>query len=98
MKSLFGEEQALQDRAISTIRPLIPPDAEDRASRAVRQFNAQIREYIRSETGLRLSDETSKSAVGIEVVDGFPISVARLIDENRVADFKVPCVSLPMLG
>lgn len=75
--------QVVQERAVALIKPLIPADAEDRVVRTVRQFNATIREHIRSETGLRLSDEKAKSAVGIDVVDGFPVGVAGLIDRYR---------------
>jgi hypothetical protein len=80
MSDLLDEDGALQNRAIATIRPLIPADAEDRVARTVRQFNAIIREHIRSETGLKLSDDNAKSAVGVHVIDGFPVVVARLID------------------
>lgn len=80
MNGASSDIEALQQRAIATIRPLIPADAEERVAATVRQFNSLLREHIRSETGLRLSDEKSRSAVGVEVVDGFPDSVSRLID------------------
>jgi len=83
MSDLLDDNKALQSRAIATIRPLIPADAEDRVVRAVRQFNAIVREHIRSETGLRLSDDRAKSTVGVHVVDGFPLAVAGLIDKHR---------------
>ena len=75
----------LQSRAIATIQPLIPADAEDRVLRAVRQFNMEIRGHIRSETGLRLSDDKAKNAVSIEVVEGFAVGVAELIDRHQDA-------------
>lgn len=71
---------AHQQRAIAVIKPLIPPDAEERVNRAVRQSNSYLREQIRSLTLLRLSDVTGKNSVVIKVVDGFPAGVARLID------------------
>jgi hypothetical protein len=83
MRDLLDPSEELQNRAISTIRPLIPADAEDRVARTVRQFNAIIREHIRTETGLRLSDEAAKSGVGVHVVDGFPAGVAGIIDKHR---------------
>jgi hypothetical protein len=83
MPDLLDPADELQDRAVSTIRPLIPPDAQDRVVRTVKQFNAIVREHIRTETGLRLSDEAAKSGVGVHVVDGFPIGVANVIDKHR---------------
>ena len=47
-----------QERAISLIKPLIPGDAQERVARTVKQWNASIRELIRSETALKLSDGT----------------------------------------
>lgn len=73
----------VQQRAIALIRPLIPADAEKRVAQAVRQFNAIVREHIRLETGLRLSDEKIKGSVPVKVVDGFPDAVAQLIGAHQ---------------
>lgn len=70
---------ALQEKAIKVIKPLIPPDAEDRVVRTVKQLNATVRDHIRSETGLRLSDSQSRSAIPVKVTDGFPAKLAGLI-------------------
>ena len=72
------EGKSLQSRAIATIQPLIPPDAEERVERTVKQFSPVLREQLRTETGLRLADEKGKTAAPIFVVDGFPDGVARL--------------------
>src|SRR5438874_1097970 len=78
-----SESDALQQHAIEIIRPLIPADAQDRVARAVRQYNPVVREQIRSEMGLRLSDDKSRGSVPIQVVDGFPAGVASLIDKYQ---------------
>lgn len=78
-----ADVKAMQNRAIKLIKPLIPSDAQERVTRTVRQFNAVIREHIRTETGLRLSDEKGRGSVPVEVVDGFPIGVADLIDRHQ---------------
>lgn len=87
MQSLFNEEEpahlanrALQDRVKRVIEPLIPPDAEDRVSRSFKQWNQIIREHIRNETALKLSDGDGRNSIQVRVVEGFPIPLARLID------------------
>jgi hypothetical protein len=70
---------ALQQKAISVIKPLIPPDAEDRVRRTVKQFNGTIREHVRTETGLRLSDSQARSSIPVKVTEGFPAKLAGLI-------------------
>ena len=70
---------ALQEKAIKVIKPLIPPDAEDRVSRTVKQLNAAIRDHIRSETGLKLTDAQNRSAIQVKVTEGFPSELAGLI-------------------
>ena len=71
-----------QERATRTIRPLIPPDAEERVSRAVKQWNQVSREQIRNETGLKLSDRENRDAIPVRVDGGFPASLAQLIDQH----------------
>ncbi len=70
---------ALQEKAIRVIKPLIPPDAEDRVFRIVRQLNKPIRDHIRAETGLRLSDDQARSSIPVKVTEGFPTGLAGLI-------------------
>jgi predicted Zn-dependent protease with MMP-like domain len=70
---------ALQEKAIKVIKPLIPPDAEDRVARTVKQLNATVRDHIRAETGLRLSDNQTRSAIPVKVTEGFPAKLAGLI-------------------
>jgi hypothetical protein len=74
-------DDLLQQRAIKLIQPLIPPDAQDRVERAVTQYNIVVRERIREETRFSLSSETDKGSISVRVVDGFPASVASLIDK-----------------
>ena len=49
--------RSLQDQVSSIVKPLIPPDAEERVTRAFRQWNQIIREHIRNETALKLLQE-----------------------------------------
>lgn len=70
---------ARQEKAVRVIKALIPPDAEYRISRTVRQLNKPIRDHIRAETGLRLSDTQARSSIPIKVTEGFPAKLASLI-------------------
>src|SRR5688572_6399269 len=87
----------LQLRTVALIKPLIPPDAEERTGRAVKQFNNVVREHIRNETGLRLSDEKGKGSVPVSVVDGFPIALAQLIDRHQDQTLWRLILALPRL-
>lgn len=93
-----NESRSLQQRATALIKPLIPPDAAERVVRAVKQFNAIVREHIRSETGLRLTDEKGRGSVPVRVVDGFPAAVARLIDQHQDRTLWRLILALPKLG
>ena len=57
--------------ASKIVKPLIPPDAQERIERAVKQANASLREQIRVETGLRLSDGAERFAIPFRVCEGF---------------------------
>lgn len=70
----------LEDRAKRVIEPLIPHDAKERVTRAYKQWNQIVREHIRTETALRLSDGEGRNAIQVRVVEGFPVPLARLID------------------
>ena len=98
MRDLLDDKAALQSRAIATIRPLIPPNAKERVERACKQFNSAVREHIRAETGLRLSDETAKGAVSVRIVEGFPTEVAQLIDRHQDQKLWRLIVAQPKLG
>lgn len=70
-----------QEKAIRVIKALIPPDAEDKVSRTVRQLNKPVRDHIRAETGLRLTDAQARSSIPVKVTEGFPARLAGLIDK-----------------
>lgn len=74
--------ESLQERTTNLIKPLIPPDAEERVSRAFKQWNQIIREHIRGATGLKLSDADGTRSIPVKVADGFPVKLAELIDQN----------------
>jgi hypothetical protein len=91
-------ESPLQDRVTKLIKPLIPADAEDRVYRAFRQWNNRIREHIRNETALKLSDGEGQNAVSIKVVDGFTDPLASLIDKYNDPVLWRLIVGQPKLG
>lgn len=74
-------DNALQNRATKIIQPLVPPDAEERVNRSYRQWNQIVRDHIRSETGLKLSDGDSRFTIQVQVERGFPDKLAQLIDK-----------------
>ncbi len=76
------DELQLQQRAISIIRALIPPEAKERVERTCKQFNDQIRQQIRAETGLRLTDLGGSTSVPVRIVEGFSPAVAKVIDQH----------------
>jgi hypothetical protein len=57
--------------ASQIVKPLIPKDAFERIERAVKQVNKPLRDQIRAETGLKLSDESERLAIPIRVREGF---------------------------
>src|SRR5262249_24897820 len=61
--------------------PLIPHDAEERVSRALKQWNQIIRDHIRSETGLKLSDGDTRFSIPVRVIRGFPLTLGNLIQK-----------------
>ena len=88
----------LQERAIKLIKPLIPPDAEDRVQRAFKQWNQIVRDHIRSETALKLADGDGRQSVQVRVVDGFPVNLAQLINERHDPVLWRLIVGQPKLG
>ena len=93
-----AEEKALQERTTEIIKPLIPPDAEERVKRAFRQWNQMIRELIRNETGLKLSDGDGKYSIPVRIVDGFPNKLATLIDGYNDRMLWLLILGQPKLG
>lgn len=53
------------------------PGLKGRVEKAVREANAQLREALRAETGLKISTEKTRQNVPVRVVDGIP---QRLLD------------------
>jgi hypothetical protein len=49
----YMNDSALQNRVTEIIRPLVPPDAEERVNRSFKQWNQTVRDHIRTETGLK---------------------------------------------
>src|SRR6266850_328206 len=89
---------ALQQRAIRLIAPLIPPDAQERVERTVKQFNHIVREHIRTETGLRLADSQGTGTISVRVVAGFPAKLAELIDRHQDRVLWRLIIGQPKLG
>ena len=61
----------LNSPASQIVKPLIPPDALERIERAVKQTNPPLREHIRAETGLKLSDGAERLSIPVRVREGF---------------------------
>jgi hypothetical protein len=57
--------------ASKIVKPLIPPDAQERIERVVRQVNQSLRDHIRAETGLKLTDGAERLSIPVRVCDGF---------------------------
>jgi hypothetical protein len=91
-------DNPLQSRATEIIRPLVPPDAEERVNRSFKQWNQIIRDHIRTETGLKLSDGDSRFAIPVRVVRGFPEELAQLIDQYRDPVMWRLVIGQPKLG
>jgi hypothetical protein len=91
-------DKALQNRAADIIQPLVPPDAEERVNRSFKQWNQIIRDHIRTETGLKLSDGEGRFAISVRVVRGFPVTLARLIDQYRDPVMWRLVIGQPKLG
>ena len=88
----------LQDPATEIIKPLVPPDAEERVNRSFKQWNQIVRDHIRTETGLKLSDGDTRNAIPVRVVDGFPVELSQLIDQYRDPVMWRLIIGQPKLG
>jgi len=91
-------DNALQNRATEIIKPLVPPDAEERVNRSFKRWNQIVRDHIRTETGLKLSDGDSRYAIPVRVVKGFPVTLAKLIDQYRDPVMWRLIIGQPKLG
>jgi len=91
-------DNALQNRATEIIKPLVPLDAEERANRSFKQWNQIVRDHIRTETGLKLSDGDSRYAIPVRAVRGFPATLAQLIDQYRDPVMWRLIIGQPKLG
>lgn len=56
-------------------------DVRDRVEHACKQANLAVREYLRSETALKLSQAEHRQTVPYQVVDGIPRSLAIKLEE-----------------
>jgi hypothetical protein len=90
--------EALQQRAIAVIKPLIPPDAYERVVRAHKEFRNIVRSHIRAETRLSFVDEETRENVPVKIVDGFPVGIAQLIDKYQDRTLWRLILGLPKLG
>jgi hypothetical protein len=70
-QSFAGVMHDASSPASKIVKPLIPPDAQERIERAIKQANASLREQIRTETGLRLSDGAERFAIPVRICEGF---------------------------
>src|SRR6267142_1960232 len=88
----------LQERAITIIKPLIPVDAEERVTRAFKQWNQILREHIRNETGLKLSEGDGRYTIPVRIVEGFSAGLAQLINRHQDPILWRLIIGLPKLG
>ncbi len=79
-RCLDGRE--LQKKVIGITQGLFSQDAEEKVHQTVKQFNNIVRERIRVETGLKLSDGKEATTLRVAVVDGYPVPVAQLIAQK----------------
>lgn len=91
-------DDALQNRTIDIIEPLVPPDAEERVKSSLKQWNQTVRDHIRAETGLKLSEGDKRCAIPVRVVIGFPEVLARLIDDYNDPVMWRLIIGQPKLG
>lgn len=88
----------LQNRATEIIQPLVPPDAEERVNRSIKQWNQTVRDHIRAETGLKLTDGEFRQPIPVRVVPGFPVALAEIIDQHHDPVMWRLIVGQPKLG
>jgi hypothetical protein len=91
-------DNALQNRATALNKPLLPLDAEERVNRSFKQWNQIVRDHIRTETGLKLSEGDNRFVIPVHVEPGFPVHLAELIDGYGDAVMWRLIVGQPKLG
>jgi hypothetical protein len=64
------------------VKPLIPPDAQERVERIVRQANQSLRDLIRAETGLKLTDGVERLSIPVRVREGFTGAFGDVINRH----------------
>lgn len=63
------------------------PNLRERVERAFRESNTQLREALRTETGLRLSNDKIRQNVPVRVIDGIPAPLLnKLLDDTEILD------------
>jgi hypothetical protein len=71
-----------QVRALTKQLGQLFPNLRDRVERAFKESNVLIREQLRIETGLRLSNEDVRQSIPVRVVDGFSWPLRTTIIDN----------------
>jgi tetratricopeptide (TPR) repeat protein len=74
------EELSLRERLIGEKLEKFFPNLKERVERAFRQSNLLVREHVRSETRLRLSNDEKFQAVPVRVVAGVPFILHQALD------------------
>jgi hypothetical protein len=92
------KETTPEDRATEIVKPLVPLHAEERVTRSYKQWNQIVRDHIRSETGLRLSDGDGRLTIPVRVVKGFPPQLAAVINHYYDPIIWMLVVGQPKLG
>ena len=82
-KNQSSQKKELSDleKKLETILKQFDPELLDRVSRSVKQWNQIVRDYLRSETALKLSIGTESQSVPIRVIDGLPLPFAGIVDD-----------------
>ena len=57
------------------------PQAREKVQRAFKQWNLIARDYLRTETGLRLTVGEDAQAVPVRIQDGMPLSLAQILED-----------------
>ena len=73
------------------------PGLQDRVARAVRQWNTILRDYLRAETGLRLSIGAEHQAVPIRIVDGLPLPLREALFDLALPELMPLFLRTPLL-
>jgi len=68
------------EKRIRQILSSAQTDVKKRVEQTCKQTNISIREYLRSETALKLTQADKRQTVPYEVIDGIPISLADMLE------------------